>query len=99
MRKLWFLVMALGLSACDMPAQQASKVALPEPESAGAKLMTEFCSTCHAPPRPSVHTAKEWPNVIYRMQEHRRMKSYNLLDETQVGVLVGYLQSHAKGEG
>ena len=58
--------------------------------------MVQYCSDCHAPPSISVHTAEEWPNVIYRMQERRRMKAYNLMNDEERDTLVGYLQKHAK---
>lgn len=84
---------------CDISQPRASKIVLPEPESAGAKLMKKYCSDCHAPPATTVHLAEEWPNVIYRMQERRRMKAYQLLDDDEQATLVIYLQKHAKISG
>jgi len=43
---------------------------LPEPESKGAKLESTYCSQCHAPPSPSIHTAKEWGDITTRMRAH-----------------------------
>lgn len=91
------LMLALVLSGCELPQQQTTRVTLPEPGSEGAQMLKKFCSDCHAPPRPAVHTAKEWPNVIYRMQERRRMKAYVLMDETEERVLLDYLKKYAKG--
>lgn len=96
MRKC-LLLLPLLLSACEMPTQQASKLVLPEPDSAGATLLQDFCSNCHAPPNPVVHAADEWPNVIFRMQERRRMEGYKLLTDDEMTVLVEYLQRNAKG--
>jgi len=97
MRKLFVLCLLSVLSACDIPSQQVSKVVLPEPGSEGAKMMQKYCASCHAPPSTTVHTAEEWPNVIYRMQERRRMEAYELMSDEEVAVLVGYLQRNAKG--
>lgn len=87
------LVLATG---CEIPHGGASKVVLPEPESAGAQVLKENCSSCHAAPSPSVHTAKEWPNVIYRMLEHRRMRSFGPIAPADQEQLLDYLQRHAK---
>lgn len=89
------MLLALLLAACELP-QQSSHTVLPEPESDGAQVMKQFCSDCHAPPSPAAHTAEEWPNVIYRMQERRRMKAYTLMDERQEEVLLDYLKEFAK---
>lgn len=96
MPKYFFVaVFALLLAACELP-QGESKISLPEPESAGAKLVKKFCSDCHAPPSPMAHTADEWPNVLYRMQERRRMKAYSLMLEHEQEQMLDYFQRFAK---
>ncbi len=95
MARFGFFVLALFLSACELP-QENTRVKLPEPESEGAQMVKKFCSDCHAPPSPLAHTAKEWPNVIHRMQERRRMKAYELMSEHELGVTLKYLQQFAK---
>ena len=85
------------LAGCDTSFGGGGKVELPEPESRGALVMKESCSSCHAAPSPGVHTAEEWPNVIYRMQEHRRMTGYTLIAPTELEPLLDYLQRHSKG--
>lgn len=59
-------------------------------------MVKKFCSDCHAPPSPLAHTAEEWPNVLYRMQERRRMKAYELMSEHELDVTLKYLQQFAK---
>jgi cytochrome c5 len=94
-RLLW--LMPLLLVACDSEQQgESRRAALPDPESEGAQLMKSFCSDCHAPPMPSTHTAKEWPNVVYRMQERRRTKAYPVMDEHEQQMLLSYLKQHSK---
>jgi len=73
-----------------------AKQKLVEPDSPGAKVLVAFCSDCHAPPQPTVHDAKEWPNVLYRMQERRRMKAYELMNDEELALLTDYLERHAK---
>ncbi len=85
------------VTGCDMPQGGSSKVVLPEPELPGAVVMKDNCSSCHAVPSPAVHTAKEWPNIIYRMQEHRRMNGYVLITPEELALLLDYLQRHSKG--
>lgn len=43
---------------------------LPEAGSKGARLVSKYCSQCHAVPSPSIHTPKEWSEVTARMQKH-----------------------------
>jgi cytochrome c5 len=40
---------------------------LPDPESNGAKLLSQYCSQCHKVPSPRLHTEQEWPFVLTRM--------------------------------
>ena len=87
MPRLLMVVLVMLVSGCDLPQTQ-TKISLPEPESEG--------SDCHAPPSPLVHTAKEWTNVIYRMQERRRMKAFELIGEPERIKLLEYLQKFAK---
>jgi hypothetical protein len=54
---------------------------LPEPDSKGANLESKYCSQCHAPPSPSIHTAKEWSDVTTRMRAH-------IGDQAQAGATV-----------
>ncbi len=92
-----FVVALLG--GCEMePGQAHPRQALPEPEAPGAKVLEKYCSDCHAPPQPSVHEAREWPNIVYRMQERRRMKAYSLMSDEEKAQLTAYLQRHARKE-
>ena len=97
LRCVSIVLLGMLLTACELP-QGESKITLPEPESPGAKLVKKFCSDCHAPPSPKVHTAKEWPNVIYRMQEHRRMNAYSPMLDHELEQMLDYLQQFAKSE-
>jgi len=92
-----FVLSLFMLQACG-EAVQTKKVEVLEPGSEGAKVFVKYCSDCHAPPKPSVHVAQEWPNVVYRMQERRRMKAYSLMSSEEVAVLTSYLQKYAKVE-
>jgi mono/diheme cytochrome c family protein len=45
---------------------------LPDPKSAGAKLVAENCAQCHNLPSPAMHSAEEWPAVadwMFRREE------------------------------
>lgn len=91
------LLTALWLAGCgESEPTRVVKHDYPEPESPGARLLTTHCSGCHAAPLPDVHTAAEWPNVVYRMQQHRMHQAYDPLPQEDVATLIGYLQRHAK---
>lgn len=95
MTRLFIVLFSLVVAGCELP-QRESKVNLPAPDSEGAQIMKKHCAACHAPPSPLVHTAKEWPNVVYRMQERRRMKAYELISEPEKTLLLEYLQKFSK---
>ncbi len=42
-------------------------IALPEPNSRGAKLLTTFCTQCHGLPDPKSYSGDKWPDVMERM--------------------------------
>jgi len=83
------------LAACEQPAEFSPEKDLPEPKSAGATLLMEYCSECHAPPKPATHLKGEWKNVIFRMQNHRLMESMTTLSDEQMTTLVEYMDKHA----
>lgn len=73
---------------------------LPEPQSKGARLLTRYCAQCHNLPGPGMHTAKEWPAVVTRMQGrfnmHMRMMGGIVVpSEKELATLSEYLQAHA----
>jgi len=86
------------LSACSRDTVTQAPPVYPDPTSTGAKLLAEKCTGCHAPPLPGAHTAREWPGVVFRMQNHRVMTSLKPLTDAEVGQLVEYLQKHAHAQ-
>jgi len=58
--------------------------------------LQKWCSDCHAPPRPTSHKAREWPNVVARMQNHRITEGLAKIDAHNLGKILEYLQSHAQ---
>ena len=85
----------LCLFGCARGAAPVVSVALPEPDSAGAKLEKALCSQCHGAPQPSAHVAKEWPNVLTRMNDHRVMLAMKAISDEERAVILDYLQKHA----
>jgi len=43
---------------------------LPDPRSEGAELTVRYCAQCHNIPSPGTHSAKEWREVVTRMDRH-----------------------------
>ncbi len=84
-----------------MPGGQ-SAARLPEPDSTGAKLVSRYCTQCHAQPSPQLHTAAEWKAVTSRMK--RNMKNLNKANWRGVEIpsgaemqsIVKYLQKYAR---
>jgi len=78
-----------------MPAGTVlSAKALPDVDSAGAKLVSAYCAQCHAAPQPMLHTAKDWASVTQRM--HIRMEGgwqgITTPTEQEMKTIVVYLQ-------
>lgn len=77
---------------------------LPDPASAGAQLLREFCAQCHNLPGPGLHTAGEWPAVVRQMDGYMRseagggmmMARVAVASNQQLAVILGYLQAHAQ---
>lgn len=77
---------------------------LPEPDSAGAHLLQQFCTQCHNLPGPGMHATEEWPQVLGRMNMRMqmmggmmgRMMGVVAPDPVQLEILLGYLQRHAQ---
>jgi len=40
---------------------------LPDPDSEGARLLQQYCVTCHGLPSPRTHSVTDWPRTIRRM--------------------------------
>jgi cytochrome c5 len=68
---------------------------LPSPESRGAAFFKEFCSQCHAPPDPKLHTADEWPAVVEKMRGYMRAMDKKVITGDEEKEIWGYLQHHA----
>jgi cytochrome c2 len=72
---------------------------LPEPNSAGAKDLTQYCTQCHALPSPSMHGPADWPGVARRMWVRIDMMAGALGIQTpttaQRAELLAYLEKHA----
>jgi hypothetical protein len=96
------MLLLLFVAACsngERTTDQASKKpTLPEPDSAGAKLLIEYCSECHAPPHPTKHAKGEWKSVVQRMSDHRTTQGYHTLSDDELITLAEYLDKHALGQ-
>jgi cytochrome c5 len=96
-----------GIDVCSVYRSTAppgfDPAALPQASAPGARLLTRYCSQCHALPGPGHHTAAEWPAVLERMQvlmdTSRRfrglMGSIAAPDAAERATLRAYLSNHA----
>ncbi len=90
------LLLLFNVACSESEAPGVRHVAVVDDGSVGYKLYARYCKGCHAPPAPSLHTVGEWPSVIYRMQERRRMRAYPVLSDEELLQLIEYLQLHAR---
>jgi len=69
---------------------------LPEPRSAGARLVAHYCTQCHEMPVPGMHAAQAWPTVVNRMRRHMQMMpTVKVPTAEELATLILYLQKHA----
>lgn len=79
---------------------------LPEPQSAGARLLDRYCTQCHDLPGPGLHTGAEWPAVVARMNTRMQMMGGGMMEGSMMNIaaptrgelktLLVYLQQHAQ---
>lgn len=56
-----------------------------------------FCTGCHQAPNPSQHTAKEWPQVIERMQGYMQKQRRRLPNSSEIKLVLEYLDDSEAG--
>jgi hypothetical protein len=82
--------------------QPDAAASLPDPDSEGAKLLSQYCSQCHAAPSPSLHERQEWSAVIGRMRGHiadttaAAGSGIKVPGRKQLDVIDDYLEHHAR---
>lgn len=57
----------LAAAQAALPPAGFTAADLPDPNSAGAQLVAQYCQTCHSLPTPLMHSATDWPSVVRRM--------------------------------
>jgi len=57
-----------------------------------AKTQT-FCTGCHQLPNPGQHTARQWPQVIERMQTYMQQQRRRLPNSSEVKLILQYLDN------
>lgn len=84
----------------EMP-RSVDPAQLPEPQSAGAQLVNQYCTQCHGIPAPALHSTPGWPPVVgrmnARMQWMRQNSSMGITAPTpeELQAILAYMQTHA----
>jgi len=82
------ILAAVLLSSCD--------ARLPEPESPGAKLYAQRCSSgCHRLYAPSVMKFEMWKVTVERMQGELARRGVPVLTRDEERLLLDYLAHHS----
>jgi uncharacterized low-complexity protein len=75
---------------------------LPESDSAGGRLITQYCTQCHGLPNPKQHSAAGWPATVARMNTRMQWMSQtdspmNIAAPTheELRTLTAYLEKNA----
>jgi hypothetical protein len=75
-----------------------SAAPLPDPDATGAKLVSTYCTQCHATPRPTLHTGPEWSAVTDRIHAHISggWAGIKTPSDQDMTVIIAYMQHHAR---
>ncbi len=89
----------LSAATIALPPTGLAPESLPDPTSAGAHVLAQFCTQCHALPSPAMHGAVDWPSVARRMWVRIDMMHGELgvqsPQESDRIQLLNYLTAHA----
>lgn len=91
------LVVLAGCSHKTSNETVVSGASYPDPESPGAVVFKNRCSECHVPPPPASRKARDWPQIVGRMQNHRIMNNFAPLTGDEMRQVLDYLQKHSAG--
>jgi len=81
------------------PAREAGETKpLPDPDSAGAKLVGNYCVQCHAAPAPTLLTSVEWESAINRMhlRSQGRGTVVKVPSDEELQTILAYMKQHAR---
>ena len=84
-----------------MPGGQAA-TPLPDPDSQGAKLVSRYCTQCHAEPSPKLHTASEWEAVTSRMETNMQnlrrgnWRGVEIPNDAEMKSILEYMQKFSR---
>ena len=89
----------LRAAMLTVPTAAVRPESLPDPTNAGAKVLVQYCTQCHAMPSPDAHGAQDWPFITRQMwvyidelKGELGVQSPSTAERVQ---LLTYLQAHA----
>jgi len=75
---------------------------LPDNDSQGARLVSHYCTQCHARPSPTLHSAAEWQAVISRMKMNMKnfraanWRGVKIPSDSEFKSIIEYMQKNAR---
>lgn len=87
-------VFIAAAAACDRDDGAASAGHGAETDT--SPLMQRWCADCHLPPSAATHKARDWHNIVTRMQRHRLAGGLPGITPADFEQLVAYLERHAQ---
>ena len=97
----WCGPMMEGMMIGGQMPPGADPAQLPDSQSAGAKLLNQYCTQCHGLPTPELHSAGGWAPVTQRMAMRMQwMSNYGRTPiqaptPAELQTLTEYLRQHA----
>ncbi len=77
-------------------------ITLPDPYSMGAGAFMSYCSQCHQPPPPALHTASEWRGItqrmrgIIRVQSQQQVMGIRMPSPEEFDLIAAYLETNSR---
>jgi len=97
MRGLGWMWGAGLMGGAPAPGSEPAKP-LPDPDSAGAKLVSSYCVQCHATPSPQLLTGAQWEHVVRRMHVRieGRVTPIRTPSDEEMKTILAYMKRHAR---
>lgn len=88
-------VVLLALAGCAGQAGRGTTV-IPEPDSPGARVYVQRCSSCHALPHPQRLGYDGWLQILPLMERRMAERGINPLTGEERKEILVYLRKHAR---
>lgn len=88
--------MSAILFSCAAQKRISDYSYLPDHNGEEARIFSQQCGVCHAPPHPARHRIQEWKQILVMMQERMTERHFPLPDVKIKQKILSYLEKYAR---